>query len=174
MFNRNNETANIASSSAAPSLSDDYDEVDSDDGGESTSKQRRNATSLARPTASKLYVKLDNGTYVLNDYSRAPSTPLMSQCPANQNDINVSTQSTQKCVISQAVTSSAASVYSSSISVLLLPLLLHLGNLARPSVQLGSVVLVWNLRTLQVLLLLVVTAALVTNAHTSLAIITGS
>lgn len=126
IFNRNNETANIASplTTATASLSnvDDYDDVDNENGGEITSKQRTNVTSLITPT-SKLYVKLDNGTYVLNDFSRAPDRSGMSQCPANLTDSNASI-STQKCVISQAQRS-AANNSSSSISILVLLLLLH-------------------------------------------------
>lgn len=185
IFNRNNETANVASSSTtttSTSLSnvDDYDEVDSEDGGgESTSKKR---TVHRNVTSSKLYVKLDNGTYVLNDFSNAPGMPGMSQCPANQTESNV-TQSTQKCVISQAQIASAASYSSSSISILML-LLLHVALLTSNNLPhlnlvgctntvvtllLSSVIGVWNLETLKLLLL-----AIATTHATSLTIITGS
>lgn len=185
IFNRNNETANIASSLTTTSTSLSNVEQDNVDDGEITSKQRtihKNVTSLIS-SSSKLYVKLDNGTYVLNDFSSAPGMSGMSQCPANLADSNV-TQSTQKCVISQAHTTSTASYSSSSISIVML-LLLHVALLTSSNLLhrnlvectnvvvallLSSVVfVVWNIETLKALLLL-----LATTAHTSFIIITGS
>lgn len=192
IFNRNNETANIASSltTATTSLSnvDDYDDVDNENGGEITSKQRiRNVTSLMMST-SKLYVKLDNGTYVLNDFSSPPDMTGMSQCPANLTDSNVTLSTTQKCVISQAQVTSSASKSSSSISIFVLLLLLHVAlqtsnnllhlNLVEcknvvVTLLLSSVVVVWKV------LLPPVTAAAILDIithhpRTSLNIITGS
>lgn len=48
------------------------------------------------PNTNTLFVRLDNGTYVLNDYSNVPDLK-DTQCP-----ILTTTQSTQQCSISQA------------------------------------------------------------------------
>lgn len=138
-------------------------------------------------SSSKLYVKLDNGTYVLNDFSSAPGMTGMSQCPANQSDSNVTQSTSHKCMISQAHTSTASST-SSSISILLL--LLHVALLTsnnflhRNLVECTNVVValllssvavvVWNFETLKALLILVTTSAIATTTYTSFIIITGS
>lgn len=113
-----------------------------------------NRTQLAFHQTPKLFVKLDDGTYVLNDYSQMPAERTMS-CPALPNI----TQSTQQCSISQAqAASSATSLYSprpsssvtSLISVLMQQLitLLHRHSpLDRLVASLTShwMILVWNL-----------------------------
>jgi hypothetical protein len=70
---------------------------------DNTSKRHNDTKSDKMPN---LFVKLNNGTYVLNDYSSMPESNEM-QCPVLPNI----TQSTQQCSISQAnaaVASSAA------------------------------------------------------------------
>jgi hypothetical protein len=60
-----------------------------------------------------LFVKLDNGTVILNDYTRLPVESAMT-CPVLPNI----TQSTQRCSISQAqAASSATSLSSSSLAI---------------------------------------------------------
>lgn len=104
-----------------------------------------------------LFVKLDDGTFVLNDYSNMPAENAMT-CPALPNI----TQSTQQCSISQAqAASSATSLFSPSpssvmplISILMQQLIayfttyLHLHfplDYVVASLRSYSMVLVWNL-----------------------------
>jgi hypothetical protein len=62
-------------------------------------------------TTPNLFVKLENGTVILNDYSYMPKTHELA-CPAIPNI----TQSTQQCSISQVqAASSATSFYSLSV-----------------------------------------------------------
>lgn len=111
-----------------------------------------------------LFVKLDDGSYVLNDYSNMPTKSAMI-CPAIPNI----TQSTQQCSISQAqAASSATSLYSvslssimSSISVLTQQLITYLNTyLHLYYFQIDCIVtsqksywmmLVWNLISFSVL-----------------------
>jgi hypothetical protein len=69
-------------------------------------------------TTPNLFVKLANGTYVLNDFSHMPAT---LKCPA----LPSLPQSTQQCSVSQAqAASSATSLYSLSVSSSLTSLLM--------------------------------------------------
>lgn len=111
----------------------------------------------------KLFVKLDDGSYILNDYSNMPAESEMI-CPILPNI----TQSTQQCSISQAqAASSATSLYSlsltsiaSSISVLIQQLITYLVTYLHLSLPIDLVVaslnshwtlLVWNLISFSVL-----------------------
>lgn len=69
-------------------------------------------------TTPNLFVKLDDGTYVLNDFSHQPA---LLKCPA----LPSLPQSTQQCSVSQAqAASSATSLYSLSVSSSLTSLLM--------------------------------------------------
>lgn len=115
IFNINNETAIIADRNRL-----------------NTSKHHQNETK-SDPLMSKtpnIFVKLDNGTYVLNDYSSMPDLKDM-ECPVLSNY----TPSTQQCLISQAqvpVSSSATSFshyyptsYTTSSSVVSISILIQ-------------------------------------------------
>lgn len=107
-----------------------------------------------------LFIKLDDGSYVLNDYSSLPAESAMT-CPVLPNI----TQSTQQCSISQAqAASSATSLYSrplSSISVSIQQLITYLLttylHLYFPFDYIVALlksrwmILVWNLLSLNVL-----------------------
>jgi hypothetical protein len=153
IFNRNNETAKIASSSStakttttttSTSYVDNYDEIDNDDG-ELTSKQARtNETSMTVMPKRGPYVKLDNGTVVLNDFSHMPGTMGMLQCPAILYSLPNVTQSAQQCSISQAQVSSTANCNSSFLSISILLLLLLMSHSTTLSITLLSLsVIVW-------------------------------
>jgi hypothetical protein len=189
IFNRNNETANIASSSSAAKITtttttsyvDNYDDIDNDDG-ESTSKQARtNETNSPFIPNRGPYVKLDNGTVVLNDFSHMPQTEMgITQCPAIIYSLPNVTQSAQQCSISQAQVSSTANCNSSllSISILLLLLLLSHYYPTTSSIALLSLfVVVWTplLHLLPLLLQqLVATIAVIKRSTTRKIIVTGS
>lgn len=68
-----------------------------------------------------LFIKLDDGTYILNDYSHMPDAIDMS-CPVLPNI----TQSTQHCLISQAQVSSRSSATSLIIPTSLISKLIQL------------------------------------------------
>lgn len=118
--------------------------------------------SNANPTPN-LFVKLDDGSYIFNDYSNIPAKSDMI-CPILPNI----TQSTQQCSISQAqAASSATSLYSlssssivSSISVLIQKLITYLTNYQQlyfaidyvvASLKSHWMILVWNLISFNVL-----------------------
>lgn len=126
-----------------------------------------NAANLTQPKINltpNLFIKLDDGSYVLNDYSSLPAESDMT-CPVLPNI----TQSTQQCSISQAqAASSATSLYSwplssitSSISVLIQQLITYLLttylHLYFPidyivaTLKSHWMILVWNLLSLNVL-----------------------
>lgn len=148
IFNRNNETAIIASTSSSSTTSssslssnvDDYDDENDDE----SSKQHANVTSITprRPNLmenQKLYVKLDNGSYVLNDYTDMPDALLML-CPVITQSLPNVTLSTQQCSISQAhVTASTATTIKLSLLMLLA------SNLISSSI---ITTVVWNFKLL--------------------------
>lgn len=150
IFNRNNETAIIASTSSSSTTSssslssnvDDYDDDDEND--DESSKQHANVTSITprRPNLmenQKLYVKLDNGSYVLNDYTDMPDALLML-CPVITQSLPNVTLSTQQCSISQAhVTASTATTIKLSLLMLLA------SNLISSSI---ITTVVWNFKLL--------------------------
>lgn len=71
----------------------------------------QNSTQSTINQTPNLFVKLDDGTYILNDYSNMPAESVMV-CPALPNI----TQSTQQCSISQAqAASSSTSLHSLSV-----------------------------------------------------------
>lgn len=73
-------------------------------------------------TTPNLFVKLDDGNYVLNDYSNMPAEATLT-CPA----LPSLPQSKQQCSVSQAqVASSATSLYSLSVSSSLTSLLMKM------------------------------------------------
>lgn len=111
-----------------------------------------------------LFVKLDDGSYVLNDYSNMPAVSAMT-CPAIPNI----TQSTQQCSISQAqAASSTTSLHSLSsppvtslLSVLIQQLITNLTTYLHlyyfpidfivPSLKSHWMILVWNLISFKIL-----------------------
>lgn len=91
--------------------------IDNNNNSNSTKSKESNMN-----TTPNLFVKLDDGTYVLNDYSNMPAEATLT-CPA----LPSLPQSKQQCSVSQAqVASSATSLYSLSVSSSLTSLLMKM------------------------------------------------